>query len=239
MQALGLLPPYSADDVHRAYREQAKLVHPDAGGNQEQFVALHDLYDRALKFVTFHESRRAWLGERVERYMDRQRLIEEVEERGGSCRLRTSNSYLDDYGPDFSEMLCELETVSLTGPEIDDAALMVLSGNSAAQEIRLLDLSGSRVTDAGLATLANLQPEALDLRNTAISNAGLRRLDWVTRLDWLHVGQTRVGFWGRWRLSRRSPRLDIVTEMHVKPPDFDSVTYRHWKLTQRMLQSPG
>lgn len=238
MQALGLLPPYSVDDVHRAYRDRAKRAHPDAGGSAEQFAALHDLYERALEFATFSESRRAWMGKRVERYVDRTRLIEDVELHGGTYELRSSETDLDDYGPDFAEMLRELGTVSLTGSKIDDAALAILSGNPAAQEIRLLNLSGSRVTDAGLMSLAELRPIALDLRNTAITIAGLRGLPWLSQLDWIHLGRTRVGVWGRWRLRRHLPNLEIVTAMTAEHPDFDSVTYRQWRLTQRLLLSP-
>lgn len=46
---LGLLPGSSADDVRRAYREQARAAHPDSGGSDEQMAALNRARDAALR----------------------------------------------------------------------------------------------------------------------------------------------------------------------------------------------
>jgi hypothetical protein len=238
MQALGLLPPYSVEDVHRAYREQAKRAHPDAGGSTELFTALHDTYERALDLATFQDSRRDWMGQRVERHLERTRLIEEIESRGGRCRLRLPDTYLADYGPDFADMLCELITVHLTGDGGDDAALELLANSTAAQEIQLLDLSGSRITDHGLLHLANLRLRGLDLRNTSASMSGLTKLPRLSALEWIHLGQTKLGMWNRWQLRRKSPGLELVTAMTAKHPDFESDNYRQWKLMQRLAQDP-
>jgi curved DNA-binding protein CbpA len=44
MEVLRLLPPYSVADVTRAYKEQARSLHPDAGGDPQDFKALHSAY---------------------------------------------------------------------------------------------------------------------------------------------------------------------------------------------------
>jgi hypothetical protein len=46
---LGLVPPYSEEDVRRAYRRLAKAAHPDAGGSSAEFVKLKDARDTALR----------------------------------------------------------------------------------------------------------------------------------------------------------------------------------------------
>jgi hypothetical protein len=48
LQALGLAWPCTPRDVTRAYRTQARRVHPDVGGSQEDFLALQRAYAGAL-----------------------------------------------------------------------------------------------------------------------------------------------------------------------------------------------
>lgn len=48
---LGLpVKPATAAEVVAAYKAQAKIVHPDAGGSTEAFQELSDAYSKALKF---------------------------------------------------------------------------------------------------------------------------------------------------------------------------------------------
>lgn len=235
MRVLGLLPPYSVEDVKKAYREKAKSVHPDGGGDAEAFKALHEAYQHALDLASFRESRRHWMGQRVERYLQRLELIEQIQRCGGRCVLQHDHEYALGYGPDFAEILRELVTVHLTGPSVDDAALETLcNGGTAAREIRLLVLSGTRVTDEGLLHLADLELRGLDVSHTEISARGLEVLRSLSKLEWLHVGRTRLGLWGRRRLRCAYPRLTLVTGRHAMPPRFDSAAYQHAKIMQRL-----
>ena len=47
MMTLGLLPPYTREDIQAAYREKAKTTHPDHGGSVTDFEELHEAYERA------------------------------------------------------------------------------------------------------------------------------------------------------------------------------------------------
>ena len=49
LTALGLPPTAKLEEVERAYRELAKKVHPDRGGNVEQFKRLQALYEQAKR----------------------------------------------------------------------------------------------------------------------------------------------------------------------------------------------
>jgi len=42
---LGVAPNASEEDVKRAYRDKAKLLHPDKGGNEEQFKRIQIAYE--------------------------------------------------------------------------------------------------------------------------------------------------------------------------------------------------
>jgi hypothetical protein len=48
--SLGLAWPATADEVKAAYREKAKALHPDAGGDAERFVALQQAYESAMRW---------------------------------------------------------------------------------------------------------------------------------------------------------------------------------------------
>ena len=48
---LGLkVQPNTKDEVVAAYKEQAKKLHPDAGGTHHEFVELQEAYNKALSF---------------------------------------------------------------------------------------------------------------------------------------------------------------------------------------------
>lgn len=235
MQRLGLLPPYSVDDVKKAYRALAKSAHPDAGGDAERFASLHRDYEHALSLASFHESRRKWLGERVERYAERSQLIETVEQLGGTCVLQNPDACVQDFGPDYAAVLCELVSIHLTGPAATDAVIERLLTSAAFSEVKLLDVSRSSVSDKGIALLAESHLQGLDVRRTAITRRSAAAFARMRQLEWLHVGKTRIGLWTRWRLQRLCPQLEIATDRHAEPPDFDSPGYRQLKLMQRLV----
>jgi len=50
MELLGLMPgDWSTSTLKKAYREKAKILHPDAGGDTAEFQALTDAYERLLQ----------------------------------------------------------------------------------------------------------------------------------------------------------------------------------------------
>ncbi|QDU38538.1 Chaperone protein DnaJ [Maioricimonas rarisocia] len=227
MVALGLLPPYSESDVKKAYREKARRLHPDAGGDAEAFKALRAAYERALDHLVFHQSRRTWLGNRVERYCQRQTLMAFVESYGGECELHRPSSYhVVEYGLDFADMMREIVFVRLTGPEVTDQTLALLQEQgSITEEIQSLDLSDSEVTDGGMRHLAQLDRlRFVDLRGTVLTREGLWFLSQMRQIEWLHLQGTRVSFWDRWKLRRSAPHLRIATrETDTAPsPDWSS-----------------
>src|SRR4029079_17625433 len=51
MVTLGLLPPYSAEDIKAAYFEKARAAHPDLGGTAQDFIRLQDAYQKAVEYA--------------------------------------------------------------------------------------------------------------------------------------------------------------------------------------------
>jgi hypothetical protein len=52
LQALGLRFPCTADDVLTAYRQKVKLLHPDRGGNRQEFLKLQQHFEQAMGLVS-------------------------------------------------------------------------------------------------------------------------------------------------------------------------------------------
>lgn len=236
MEVLRLLPPYTVADVTSAYKERARRLHPDAGGDPEDFKALRSAYEQALSHARFQESRRTWLADRIERYQQRQVLIARIESAGGVCTLQPADSYLYEYGEDFAEILRRLTTVRLSGPREADSALEWLRiENPALSEVRLLDIGGTGVNDKGLQAAAALTGlRCADLRETGITANGLERLLVLPELEWVHVGGTRVGALARRRLRRQFPRVALATRSADTPPPADGPAYEHLRLQRRM-----
>lgn len=49
LECLDLQPPCTPEDIKQAFRKKARAVHPDKGGEQEDFIRLQAAYLRALK----------------------------------------------------------------------------------------------------------------------------------------------------------------------------------------------
>ncbi len=51
LRVLGLEPPTTIEKLKTAYRLKALKTHPDRGGSAEDFIAVQEAYETALKFV--------------------------------------------------------------------------------------------------------------------------------------------------------------------------------------------
>jgi hypothetical protein len=219
MMLLGLLPPYTEEDVKRVYWARARTAHPDGGGNAEEFIKLKEAYERALEYAHFHSSRRAWLGARVEEYIGREAVADEVQRRGGSVEIESIAWLREELGEDFAQVTDRLVGIRLSGAAVTDEAIDFLVREQAnLRTLRHLDLAGSRITDMGVGRLRALRSlRRLDLRDTPISGQGLARLLPLPELEWLHIGGTRVGWWPRLRLWRSYPRMQVVARHSPSP----------------------
>ena len=103
MSALGLLPPYTPEDVRQAYKVKAREAHPDAGGSVDDFKGLREAYERAIEYLEFRGSKREWLAAHVERYAAEQQLITEVEDLGGIVEVEKLQWRRESFG-DFAQI---------------------------------------------------------------------------------------------------------------------------------------
>ncbi|MBI2824732.1 MAG: VanZ family protein [Planctomycetia bacterium] len=210
---LGVLLPCSPEDVEAAYREKVKSAHPDRGGTQQQFLELQTAYERAREYAKFFTSRRRWLAESIERYARSQEFTAAITRRGGSVKAVQIDWLAHEIGEDFAQVMETIDGVGLVGPQFDDQTIDLLIANQdALGQLHWLDLSGSRVTEAGVARLGAFPYlRRLDLSGAPVGNAALRTCAELTQLEWLGVAGTRVNRFGRFWLRVARPEVEIAS----------------------------
>ena len=214
MVYLSLLPPYSLEDVHKAYKARAIAVHPDRGGSTADFLALQENYSRAQEYVKFQEGRRNWLSAQVEPYLRQQEIIAEVERRGGQVEIEPLDWMQRSFG-DFATLAERLRVIKVRESADGDGFLKYLAEN--ADHLRYLsglDLTGTAVTNAGIDSLLALRSLArISLAGTHITGPALKRLAPLEHLKWLDVTGIAIGLWTRWQLRWVLRDVEIVSRV--------------------------
>lgn len=101
----------------------------------------------------------------------------------------------------------QLDTLYMTGVDVDDAGLAHLQ---SLRKLKSLRLSSTKVGDDGLRFLAGLeQLEYLDLNGTRVSDEGLRHIEQLSKLRFLNLRQTRVTAQGAKQLQMVLPSCQI------------------------------
>jgi hypothetical protein len=215
MISLGLLPPYSLEDVHKAYKARALAVHPDRGGSTADFLLLQENYGQAQEYVKFQKGRRNWLATQVEPYLHQQEVVAEIERRGGSVEIETLDWMQRSFG-DFAALADRLRTIKLRDCPDGDGFLKYLADNAEnLKYLSGLDLAGGTVTDAGIDSLLALGSLArISLAGTRITGPAIKRLAPLEHLEWLNVTGIPIGLWTRWQL--RWVLRDVEIVVHAK-----------------------
>lgn len=212
LATLGLMPPCTVEDVHQAYLAKVKTAHPDVGGDPAEFRKLHEAYERATQWAKFRASRIDWLSNWVEKYVEQDALVSEIQQRGGKVHTEGVDWLRRSFGDDFSVVAEKVTGIDFSGPTVDDNTLSWLGSHRAAlTSLKSLNLSGSAITDAGLQHVAaypNLQK--LDLSDTAVTGAGLYVLRRLPALTWLGLLNARVGWFARTKLKWKYPKLQMA-----------------------------
>ena len=84
MVTLGLMPPYMAEDIEKAYLARVKDIRPDLGGDPKPFYELQTAYMQAKEYVKFRGDRRGWIAKRMEEYLAVQETIEGIKQFGAA-----------------------------------------------------------------------------------------------------------------------------------------------------------
>jgi len=201
---LGVLLPCNEEDVKQAYLAKVRDAHPDRGGDPADFRRIQEAFEKASEFARFSMSRTRWLAASVERYALQEAFRVDLESRGGRVEVEQLDWLKQEIGEDFAQVLERLVGLEFHGPKHDDRLIDYLSRESALLgNLRSLNLSGTKVTDAGVERLyvfKNLRE--LDLSDTPLLGSGLAVLQQLPTLEHVYLRNTplslRSKMWLKW-----------------------------------------
>lgn len=213
MVLLGLMPPYTVEDVKQVYLIKVRTAHPDAGGDAADFVRLQEAFDRATEYARSHAGCRAWIRSHVETYISRQALVRKFKKYGARVDIEPLRWLDGSFGADFAQLGEEVVGIHLHGPEVEDKVLdCLIEERMSLGKLRLLDLAHTNISDEGLRRLhAFTSLEHLDLRDTPVTYQGLKGLRCLPALEFLDLRGTSVGWWGRIKLQWCFRSLNVLT----------------------------
>jgi hypothetical protein len=200
---LGLLPPYTIDDVKRAYREKVKDAHPDRGGDRATFDRIQHAYEEAVAYVKFRGDRRLWIAARMDEYVAVAALIDKLHALGAEVDSSTLDWIKRSFG-DFANL-----TESIAGIRLVDSNRAAEMVDLMIQEVpslpglKRLSLAGSQVDNLLALELRVFKSLAeLDLSRTKITDRALTVVEFLPELVTLNIDGTQIGWWARQKVER-------------------------------------
>jgi hypothetical protein len=206
MATLGLLPPYTAEDVEQAYLAKIKDIRP-AGEDDDSaffFYGIQQAYEQAREYVRFHGDRRTWIAKRMEDYVATQEVERRLREYGAEIET-DSIDWLEKSIGDFAELTETIVGIRLRGAaDADDVVLYMIRQHQKLLELRSLDLTGCVISDSSVRQLSVFRRlSKLNLSRTPITWEALHIVEWLPELVEVDVEGTGIGWLTRRKLDRR------------------------------------
>jgi hypothetical protein len=207
MITLGLLPPYLAEDVEKAYLAKLKNIRPDLGGDRQAFYDVQNAYMQAKKYVEFRGDRRSWIAKRMDEYVAMQEVIEQLKRFGADVETSSLDWLQKSFG-EFAELSESIIGVRLNGAANGDEVVQyMVSHHPQLIELRRLDLAGSVVSDQSVRQLSVFRRlSELDLSRTPITWEALHIVEWLPELENVRVDGTGLKWLTRRRLAAQLRR---------------------------------
>src|SRR3954452_1684889 len=220
MVKLGLMPPYMAEDVEKAYLARLKAIRPDLGGDPQPFYDVQIAYMQAKEYVKFRGDRRGWIAKRLDEYLGVQEVIEHLKKLGAKVETNSLDWLQKSFG-DFAELTESIISIQLhdavNGEEFVD---YLVSQREKLLELRRLDLAGCGVTDTSVRQLSVLRRlQELDLSRTPITWEALHVVQWLPELESVKIDGTGIGWLSRRKLAGqlREKRKAAATLRAIHP----------------------
>jgi len=213
MVALGLAPPYAAEDVKAAYLAKAKEVHPDHGGTVEAFNVLQAAFEQAQQYLTFRSDRRQWIANQMQGYLVVGEVVEQLEQWGAEVTSDAIDWLKQSFG-DFAQLTEAITAVRLVDSQHADAMIdyMLEHANVLEQLVRI-ELPGCEVSDEAVLQLEAFQQlQHLDLSRTPITKEALWIVDTILDLTSINIEGTHIGWW-----TRRKVRSVMRRRQETRP----------------------
>jgi hypothetical protein len=202
MVTLGLMPPYMAEDIEKAYLARVKDIRPDLGGDPKPFYEVQTAYMQAKEYVKFRGDRRGWIAKRMEEYVGVQETIEGLKPFGAQVET-TALDWLQKSFGDFAELTESILSIRLNDSARGEEFIEYLaSRRDNLLELRKLDLAGCAITDASVRQLSVFRRlQELNLNRTPITWEALHIVQWLPELEDVQVERTSLNWFTRRKLA--------------------------------------
>ena len=202
MVTLGLMPPYMAEDVEKAYLARIKDIRPDLGGDPQPFYEVQNAYMQAKEYVKFRGDRRGWIAKRMDEYLEVQEAIEGIKAFGAEVETNALDWLQKSFG-EFAELTEKVLGIRLhnsaKGEEFVD---YLVAHRDQLLELKHLDLAGCDISDASVRQLSVFRRlQEVDLSSTAITWQSLHIVEWLPELHDVQVGGTKLNWFTRRKLA--------------------------------------
>jgi hypothetical protein len=220
MVKLGLMPPYMAEDIEKAYLARIKDIRPDLGGDPQPFYEVQTAYMQAKEYVKFRGDRRGWIAKRMEEYLGVQETIEGIKKFGGQVETNALDWLEKSFG-DFAELTETILSIRLNDSAHGEEFIEYLvSQRDKLLELRKLDLAGCAITDAAVRQLSVFRRlQDLNLDRTPITWEALHIVQWLPELEDVHIEGTGLNWLTRRKLAGqlRQKRKAAATLRAIHP----------------------
>src|SRR5438874_7610955 len=202
MVKLGLMPPYMAEDVEKAYLARIKDIRPDLGGDPQPFYDVQTAYMQAKEYVKFRGDRRGWIAKRLDEYLGVQEVIDHLKQLGAEVETNSLDWLKKSFG-DFAELTESILSIRLHDiVDGDEFINYLVSQREKLCELRRLDLAGCGITDAAVRQLSVFRRlQELDLSRTLITWEALHIVQWLPELENVGIEGTGVSWLTRRKLA--------------------------------------
>ena len=203
MVKLGLMPPYMAEDIEKAYLAKIKDIRPDLGGDPQAFYDVQTAYMQAKEYLKFRGDRRGWIAKRMDEYLATQEVTEQLK----SLRRRDRNELRRLAAKVFRRIRRANGKRSRNSAATMRRTAMSSStswSNTVDQLLWLerLDLTGCKVTDSAVRQLSVFRRlQELDLSRTPITWQALHIVHWLPELHDVRVEGTQINWFSRRKLA--------------------------------------
>jgi len=213
MVKLGLMPPYMAEDVEKAYLARIKDIRPDLGGDPQPFYDVQTAYMQAKEYVKFRGDRRGWIAKRMDEYLEVQEVVSRLSAMGAEVETDALDWLEKSFG-DFAELTETILAIRRNNAANGDEFIEYLvSKRDQMIGLQRLDLAGCTISDAAVRQLSVFRRlQELDLSRTPITWEALHIVQWLPELENVRIEGTRLGWLTRRKLAAQLRQKHMAAE---------------------------
>jgi hypothetical protein len=207
---LGLLPPYTLDDVKRAYLAKVKSAHPDHGGARADFDKIQHAFEQANAYLSFRGDRRQWIAARMEQYVAVTELVERLRQLGAEVDTAIVDWIKHSFG-DFANLTESITSIKKTDADASELLDSMIRERELLSGLKRLNLAGCPLNDPQALQLRVFSSLVhLDLSRTQITARSTTALiERLTQLETFKIEGTSIGWWARRQLRRKLQRRQM------------------------------